>query len=176
MLQFIESIGNIQTLSWIIFLAAGMAVGFLIGKTYKTKRLKRSLQHLERERNILHVKCTDLKERVEIQDLDIKKYSAELSNLTTLQAEYQEERVNMKIQMAQSAPMAAYRAKCATVESQELMINLLRTNVSRLTGEMDQLLIQKQSADQLFEYLTKVQNENRELKNQLNGPLLNQAS
>ena len=141
-----------------------LCLGWIIGSKQKHKRLASALRHTEAERNDLHVQVMTQNEVIENLELDIKRYVEELQMFTQMHKEGLEELVQLKIALDQKGPLPQSETQQISAESQEFMTKVLRSNISRLTGEIEQLKAEQASHAQVFKFLQKVQEENKDLR------------
>jgi hypothetical protein len=154
---------------WALLLPAILVfiAGWLFGMQYKMRTLSSQLRHTELERNHLHVQCMTLREAIDNQELDIKRYAAELQLYLTMQKQWIAEREQLHITLQQTQPVAAKSVPTPTInEGEELMIKILKGEIQQLKVEKEGLVARHDTQEQVMAFLTR---ENKRLREQANA-------
>jgi hypothetical protein len=140
-----------DTNTMLICLGAGIilsGIGFLFGQNSKKRKLMSQIRHLERERNDLHVQCVSLNEIVDNQELDIRRYAAELQLFVEMQSSWIEERTQLGIQLDQAKPGANM-----SLESTQLLNKILKEDLLRSQKTIESLNAKLMATEQILDYM-----------------------
>jgi hypothetical protein len=132
--------------AFLLFIAG--CIGYFWGKQSKYKNQQSQIRQLERERNDLFVQCSAFRELIDNQELDIKRYAAELQLFSVMEQEWCTEREILQIAFEKNANTPA-----DADEGKDIMIKLLRSDLEQTRRSAEAALAKLKATEQVLDFL-----------------------
>ncbi len=151
---------QIVLLALCIILAFGL--GYFFGYRLRQRRLQSALRHAQHELNELHVQYMNLSEVVNNQELEIKRYAAELQLFAEMQRIWLEEKTQLQIALDQAGHVKpAAQTDHLSHESYLLMVNLWKKEIAQLDRAIEAKTAENESIKKVMQFLSQ---ENKRLR------------
>ena len=148
-------------LLWSIFAVFGIIVGWLLRAAFPEKRLARTLERVEQERNTVSRLYSQLKKQYEYREADVKKAELELENLrdtleSLRQGEQQQHAQERVLQIKAQRAEETARLAQEKVQGLEEAIRQLQQRNTALESEIRQMQSEINSWEKLATEFTKL--------------------
>jgi hypothetical protein len=144
-------------------------LSFYLGLRTRNRKLQSEIRHTNHELNELHVQSKNLYEIIDNQELDIKRYVAELQLFTDMQRGWLEEKVQLQIALDQStthfSPTATSQNEHLSHEGYLLMVQLWKKEIQQMRFTLEAKEAELASLKLIMQFLS---DENKKLR--LNKP------
>jgi hypothetical protein len=155
----------IETLALPLAFCFVAGLSFYLGLRTRNRKLQSEIRHTNHELNELHVQCKNLHEIIDNQELDIKRYVAELQLFTDMQREWLEEKVQLQITLDQStafhAPTTTSQTEHLSHESYLLMVQLWKKEIQQVRSALVAKEAELASLKLIMQFLS---DENKKLR------------